>query len=322
MKHLNLPGTNLNVSTYCYGVMHMGTHVKGDDAFRLYEKFCDMGGNFFDTAHSYAVWINGGEGASESALGACMKKFGNRADMVVSTKGALHGLPPIYERSADCMTPEVIDADISQSLERLQIDAIDLYTLHRDNTNHEAGEIIETLNAQIKRGRIRYIGASNWTRTRLTAANAYAKEKGLRGFVSSSPQWNLMQPNHAPINWDGSYDDTCVMTSPEDVAWHRETLFPMMPWTPTAYGYIAGIETSNSLSFDNAISRDRRERARKLAAQVGCTPLQVGLAYLRSYEFPVFPIIGTMNLHHLEESLGADDVTITPQQRQWLLEGK
>ena len=322
MKHEILPGTDLDVSSYCYGVMHFGTKVVGDDVYRLYEKYCDAGGNFFDTAHSYAIWRENGEGASETWLGACMKKFNNRADMVVSTKGALQGMPSVYDRPDDCMTPEVIDSDISESLERLQIDAIDLYTLHRDNLNHEVGEIIDTLNAQIKRGRIRYLGASNWTRQRITEANEYAKAHGLQGFVSSSPQWNLMVPNHAPINWDGSYDDTCVMTSPEDIAWHRETLFPMMPWSPSSYGYIAGAETVPAMSFDNPISRERRERARELAAQLGCTPLQVGLAYLRSYEFPVFPIIGTVNLDHLDQLLGADNVTITPQQRQWLLDGR
>ncbi len=319
MKHQLIPNTDLNVSSYCYGVMFFGTRAKGDDAYRLYEQFVEAGGNLFDTAHGYACWMPEGDGASERTLGDCLQKFGNRKDMVISTKGALIQTLPFYPRPDDTMTAEVIGSDISESLERLRIDYIDLYTLHRDDTRHTVGEIIEILNAEIRRGRIRYLGASNWTPARIAEANAYAEAHGLQGFVTSSPQWNLCVANHQPYNWDGTKDDTCRVTTDEDVAWHRKTGFPMMPWTPSAYGYLSGLETSNAMSFDNPTSRRRRERARELAGQKGCTPLQIGLAYLRSYEFPVFPILGTMNPEHLAESLGADAVELTAAERDWLV---
>lgn len=299
--------------------MRFGTSTKGQDMYELYQRYCEAGGNFFDTAHCYASWLPGGEGASERGLGACVRHFGNRRDVVISTKGGHPAFGAAYLRPSDCLTPQVIASDITASLERLQIDTIDLYVLHRDDIRHPAGEIIDTLNAEIARGRVRYIGASNWTVDRLIEANAYASRKKLQGFVTSSPQWNLVQPNHPPIAWDGSYDTTTHMMTDSDIAWHRTSGFGVMPWTPTAYGYIAGATGRNAESFDNPVSRKRRERAGHLAKELGCTPNQVALAWLRAHEFPVFPILGTTNLQHLLDSLGADDIALTPEQRDWLV---
>lgn len=89
------------------------TRAKGDDAYRLYEQFVEAGGNLFDTAHGYACWMPDGDGASERTLGDCLQKFGNRKDMVISTKGALIQTLPFYPRPDDTMTAEVIGSDIS-----------------------------------------------------------------------------------------------------------------------------------------------------------------------------------------------------------------
>ena len=321
MKHHPIPNTDLAVSSLCYGVMRFGAKVKGGEMFDLFQVYCEAGGNFFDTAHGYAPWYPDGYGCSERALGDCLRKFGNRAEMVVGTKGGLPDSGPAYRRPADCMTPEVIGSDISESLERLQIDQIDLYTLHRDDLRHPVGEIIETLNAEIARGRICFIGASNWTFERMAEANAYAASHRLHGFVVSSPQWNLGRPNHNPIGWDGQFDPTAHMMTDEDIAWHRKTQVAVIPWTPTAYGFFDGATGRNPESFDNPENRLRRERVRQLAAELGATPNQVAIAYLMAYDFPVFPILGTTNMAHLTDSLGAASLTLTQDQRDWLLTG-
>jgi len=321
MTRHTLPNTDLAVSAFCYGVMHFGTIARGPEMLDLYGEFREAGGNFFDTAHSYACWRPGGDGASERGLGECLRHFGDRHDVVISTKGGLFGAGAIYPRPDDCMTPQVIASDITESLDRLQIDTIDLYVLHRDDLRHPVGDIIALLNAEIARGRIRYIGASNWSTDRLTAANAYAAAHSLQGFVTSSPQWNLARPNHPPIAWNGDYDTTAHMMTDHDIAWHGEHRFPVMPWTPSAYGYFAAAAGRNAASFDNPTSRERRERARRLAQELGGTPNQIALAYLRSYDFPVFPILGTMDRAHLTESLAAESTQLTAQQRDWLLHG-
>ena len=321
MKQNQLQGTDLSVSDFCYGVMHLGTHVHGDEIFRLYARFREAGGNFFDTAHVYADWLHQGAGVSETSLGACLRHFGDREKVVVLTKGGLPACGDFYPRPDDCLTPQVIASDISDSLRRLQIDRLDIYMLHRDDPRHPVGEIIETLNAEIARGRTRYLGASNWSTARLVEANSYAASKGLQGFVIRSPQWNLGQQNHPPVLPNGEYDHKIVPLNDDDIAWHRKGGLPVMPWTPTAYGYFAGSDSVNARSFDNPISRQRRERARQLAGKLGCTPSQIALAYLRAYEFPVFPILGTMNLDHLSDSLEAARLSLSPEQRDWLRNG-
>jgi aryl-alcohol dehydrogenase-like predicted oxidoreductase len=262
-----------------------------------------------------------GTGASETSLGACLRHFGDRDEVVILTKGGHPACPDFYPRPGDCLTPQVIAEDITESLERLQLTTLDIFMLHRDDPRHPVGEIIDTLNAEIARGRVRYLGASNWSTARLVAANAYAQANGLQGFVIRSSQWNLGQQNHPPVLPNGEYDYAVEPLHDDDLAWHRESGFPVMPWTPTAYGYFAGSESVNARSFDNPLSSQRRERARQLAEQLHCTPHQIALAYLLAHDFPVFPILGTMNLAHLSESLAAAEFPLTPAQRNWLRSG-
>jgi aryl-alcohol dehydrogenase-like predicted oxidoreductase len=321
MEKTRIPNTDLHVSSICYGVMRFGARVKGEAMHELFRVYCEAGGNFFDTGHGYAPWYPDGDGCSERALGECMRRLGNRKDLVVGTKGALPDQGPVYRRPADCMTPQVIASDITESLERLQIEQIDLWTLHRDDTRHEVGEIIETLNAEIKRGRIRYIGASNWTAERVAAANQYAAAQGLQGFVATSSQWNLARPTQGSIGWDGQEDPTTHMMTDEDIAWHRQTQVAEMPWTPTAYGFFDGATGKNPGTFDTPENRERRDRAQHLAKELSATTNQVAMAYLLAYDFPVFPILGTTNMAHLVDGLGAAKLELTPKQRDWLLTG-
>jgi aryl-alcohol dehydrogenase-like predicted oxidoreductase len=321
MKQHKLQNTDLSVSDFCYGVMRFGTFVSGEDMFRLYNLYREAGGNFFDTAHYYACWKPNGIGASERSLGQCLRKYGDRDKVVILTKGGLPDQGDSYPRPNDCLTPSVIASDISESLERLQIEKVDVYMLHRDDIRHPVSEIIETLNAEVARGRIRYLGASNWSTARIAEANIYATSKGLQGFVISSPQWNLGKQNHPPVRPDRSIDYTCVQLNDDDVEWYRDNKFPVMPWTPTAYGYFAGSTSINAQSFENLISSQRRERARKLAGKLGYTTNQIALAYLLSHDFPVFPILGTTSPEHLTDSMDAAKLSLTPEQRDWLRKG-
>jgi aryl-alcohol dehydrogenase-like predicted oxidoreductase len=311
----------MSVSALCYGVMRFNQRTRGDADFALYEQFRSAGGNFFDTAHAYAAWLPQGTGASEATLGACLRKFRDRDNVVILTKGGLPGMTGIYPRPTDCMTPEMIAADISESLERLQIDTIDIYMLHRDDPRHAVGEIIETLNAEIRRGRIRHLGASNWPVARIEAANAYASANNLEGFIISSPQWNLGRQNHLSVLPDGSFDHSVVPLEDADVAWYARHQLPVMPWNPTAYGYFAGAGSGNAQSFENPTSSSRRERARQLGQRLGVSAHQMALAYLMSHPFPVIPVVGTLDAHHLADTLAAASLALSSEQCRWLKEG-
>src|ERR1043166_5285513 len=163
MKSHSIDGTDLKVSSLCLGGGSLGTVIRGADMYRLYDQFREAGGNFFDTAHCYSFWLDGGDGASETALGECVRRRGDRVRVVIATKGGHPAVPPRYPRPEGYLAPEVIATDIQESLQRLGMDQIDLYYLHRDDPRVPVAEIIDMLNAEITRGRIRHLGASNWT---------------------------------------------------------------------------------------------------------------------------------------------------------------
>ncbi len=306
----HLPRTDLSVSALCYGAMGHGT-LEGDRADRLFAQYREAGGNFFDTAHCYCFWIANGLGESERVLGAAIRRHGCRDQVVIASKGGHPGAGEHYPKPDRYLSAETVAADLDDSLSRLRLDVIDLYYLHRDDPRLPAGEIIEMLNAEVRRGRIRFLGASNWTAARIAEANAYAAAHGLRGFAASQPQWSLAQRN-------AGGDPTMRAMTPDDFQWHAETGLPVIPYTPTAGGYFAGRDVA---SFDNPVSQARRERAVALAADLGCTPTKLALAWLLHQPFLTIPIIGTTNPAHLADALGAAAVVLAAEQVKWLTEG-
>ena len=315
-----IPTTELDVSALCYGVMQFNARARGEDMHALYAAYRAAGGNFFDTAHCYNFWMKtGGPGESERGLGECLAKFGDRDQVVIATKGGHPDFSPQYPRPDDYLSPDVIASDVRESLERLGIDTIDLYLLHRDDPRRPVASIMDALNGQIARGRVRYLGASNWSIPRIEEANAYAASHGLAGFVIAQQQWSLAQSNLPhPLNLRGP-DPTCYRLNDADVEWHRSARFPVMAYTATAFGYFGEMPGKNAATYENPISRGRLERAQQLGRELGgFTANQIALAYLLSHAFPAFPILGTMHLEHLADAMGAQAITLTHEQRNWL----
>src|SRR4051812_39547615 len=112
MQTLRLPQTDLTVSRFCLGAGAFGTSVAGDTADRLLAAFVEAGGNFFDTAHCYAFWVQNGLGASERELGASLRRIGAWNDAVIATKGGHPDGGPDYPRPSDFLSEPVIHADI------------------------------------------------------------------------------------------------------------------------------------------------------------------------------------------------------------------
>jgi aryl-alcohol dehydrogenase-like predicted oxidoreductase len=308
-----IPHTDLRVSALCYGLGSFGSRVKGTEMERLFATFREAGGNFFDTAHCYAFWLEEGAGSSERALGECLRRFGGRAEIVIGTKGGHPDMGGGYPRPDRYLAPEVIASDIHDSLERLSVEAIDLYYLHRDDPRVPVGEIIESLNRE--KGRIRYLGASNWTVARIDAANAYAAAHGLKGFAASQPQWSLGEPN-----WQPGPEPTMRCATDTDREWYAAHSLAVVPYSSTSNGYFAtGGERGRD--YQNPKNEARLRRAQQLAADLDCTPNQIALAYLMSQGFLVVPIIGTTDPEHLRDAMGAAQVSLTPEQVRWLREG-
>ena len=316
MRMQRIPNSALTVSALCYGVAGFGTTVRGAEMERLYAAFREAGGTFFDTAHCYCFWIPGGLGASERALGDVVRRHGDRQHVVLGTKGGHPAVGAAYPRPDRYLAPAVIAADVGESLERLGVDCIDLYFLHRDDTRVPVGEIVGALDAEIALGRIRCAGASNWTTARIAEANAYAAAHGLHGFVASQPQWNLAQPN-----LQDRADPTMRFLAEDEWQRHVRSGLPVVPYSPTANGYFATGGQRGAAGFDNDVSRARLRRAEELAARKGCTPNQVALAWLMHQPFPVIPILGTLQYDHLTDALGAVGISLSPCEVQWLHSG-
>ncbi len=312
-----LPNTDLEVSAFCYGTAEFGTAITGDAADRLIGQFVDAGGNFFDTAHCYAFWVENGLGASERELGASLRRRGCQDTVIIATKGGHPDGGASYPRPADFLSERMIASDITESLERLGIEQIPLYYLHRDDGQTPVEEIVETLNREIARGRIRYLGASNWSVSRIAAANAYATQNNLHGFVISQVQGSLAEPDLRP-----TADPTMRFAAAEEMEWHAASQVPLALYSATAGGFFAGRGHEKG-SYASALNRARFERARELSVRLGCTPTQVALSYLLHQEAMVIPLFSTGNPAHLAEALGAAAAAITldAEQVRWLRDG-
>jgi aryl-alcohol dehydrogenase-like predicted oxidoreductase len=305
MRRVKVPGSALEVSALVYGTSDWGSDPKVS-VEPLYTTFREAGGTSFDTAHCYAFWRDA-LGASERALGACIRANDRRADVIVITKGGHPPDPPRYPRPDRYLGPDVLAGDVRDSLERLGTDYIDLYFLHRDDPRAPVSEVMDALAPEVASGRVRAIGASHWSVRRIEDANAYARARGLAPFVASQPGWSLAHPSPPASPYPR-----------EDRAWHEKTQLALFAFSPTARGYFA---RGNEKQFDNPTSLARLERAKKLGAELGATSSQVALAWLMYQPFPVVPILGTMSVEHLRDALGAARLTLTGEQVRWLEDG-
>jgi aryl-alcohol dehydrogenase-like predicted oxidoreductase len=318
MNRIQICNSALKLSPLALGNGPFGNGLDVQITHRLYAMYREAGGNVFDTAHCYSFWIPNLNGASERTLGKCIAKFNDREQVFIITKGGHPAVPPTYPRPDAFLSPEILAADINQSLERLGVERIDLYFVHRDDPRMPVKTIIDTLNTHIKAGRLGSIGASNWTTARIEQANAYAQLSRLQGFVASQPQYSLAHTNTPEPKTDPAnrylYD--------HDIDWHTRAQLPVICYSPTAGGYFATDGVRGKATFGNPTSLARLDRAKQLAEQMNLTPNQIALAYLMAQPFPVIPILGTSDEKHLADSLGSVKVQLTPQQAQWLKEGK
>lgn len=304
MNYGTIPGFDRPISRLVMGTMvcqtdHMALTCE------LLDAYLAAGGNCLDTARVY--------GTSESAIGQWMQERGNRAQIVLLTKGA----HPTAD-SGPRVRPEAIDQDIATSLEKLQTDYIDLYLLHRDDPNYPVGPIVECLNAHQQAGRIRAFGGSNWTTRRIQEANDYAAAHGLNGFVASSPNLSLAVMKE-PI-WDG-----CISLDEEGRAWHTAHQFPLFPWSSQARGFFTGRYAPDRPDdgemvrvYYNDANWERYRRAEALGKEKRASANQIALAYVLHQPFPVFPLVGPRTLAELRDTLGALDISLTPEEVRWL----
>jgi aryl-alcohol dehydrogenase-like predicted oxidoreductase len=304
MQTIEIPGAGKKMSRLIMGTGDL--RVMDEPKRQMFDAYIAAGGNAFDTAHQYR--------GKEKILGDWIAEKKVRDRVVILCKGAHHddGSP------GPRVNPGAIRKDLSESLERLGTDYIDLYMLHRDDPTVEVGPIIEELNEQLAAGKIRAIGASNWAYRRVQEANEYAEARGLTGFAFSSTNLSLAKANEP--RWEG-----CISADRPTVDWHARTQIPLLSWSAQAGGFFSGHFTPDNRSDSEMVrvyyseeNWERYRRAMELAERMGVPPIRISLAYVLYQAFPTGAIIGPRNPAELEDSVKAMNLRLTQQEVDWL----
>ena len=319
MRITPIPQTDLAPSAICLGSSNFGNGIAPADAYALLDAYVACGGNFIDTAAVYANWLPGEKNSSEKTIGRWLQKSGQRARMVIATKGAHPDLAAMHIAR---MSPAEIVDDLEPSLKNLQTDWLDLYWLHRDDTARPVAEILDTLHSQVVAGKIRYFGCSNWRVDRIATAQTYAAQQGITGFVGNQMRWSLAEIDPVAVG-----DPTTVAMDRETYAFHRRTGLAAIPYSSQAGGYFQKLAEGREIrpgqqkSYGTAGNRSRAERLQILAQETGYSISQLVLAYLTSQPFATIPIVGCRTVAQVEDSMRAGDVRLTHEQVAWLAEG-
>jgi aryl-alcohol dehydrogenase-like predicted oxidoreductase len=294
--HSGLYLSRLGLGAMTFGALDWGCDE--DTATRLVHRYLDAGGAFIDTADGY--------GSSEEIVGRAVR--GRRSQVVLATKFGLPVGPGPHDRGSSRIH---IRASCEASLRRLDTDWIDLYQLHLEDEATPLEETITALDDLVRMGKVGYIGASNLRAYRLMKALAISDRLGAARFVSFQGQYNLivrtLEREHFPLL--------------------EEEKLGFISWSPLAAGMLTGklkpgVQTEQTRMGQREMAIDRLVKnehgfdvvavLEKEAAQMGCTPAQLALAWQRTR--PVTSvIIGARTLAQLDENLASLDLNIPPE---------
>lgn len=280
---VQLGKTALAVSEIGLGADHFATAISERDAEAILDAYLAAGGNFIDTANIYGKWVAGAGNASERFLGKWLK---GRKGVVVATKGG-HYTFDQPERMR--LSRAEIEADLDESLLTLGLDTIDLYYLHRDDPTRKIDEILDTMEHFVKKGKIRYYAASNYTASRLLQADAYAKAHGITGFSAVSNRFSALKENFV------ASDPTLVVAREDELSFHQKSGIPLVPYQSTARGYmqkcLEGRLTDRLLrQYHNADNEALYCELLRFSAENACSLQTATLVKTAKQSFQVIPL--------------------------------
>jgi aryl-alcohol dehydrogenase-like predicted oxidoreductase len=309
VEYVNLGSTGLRVSRVCLGMMSFGAHesrpwaLPEADAEPIVRRAVEGGITFFDTADVY----NGGQ--SEVVTGRVLSKLLTREEMVVATKVNGQTMPGENGRG---LSRKHVMASIDASLQRLGMEYVDLYQIHRWDPTTPISETMEALHDVVKAGKARYIGASSMFAWQFAKAQATAERTGSTRFVSMQNHYNLVYREE-----EREMIPQCV---DQGVA--------VLPWSPLARGLLAGNRTregerlttrAGTDSFGDSlyvpeVDFDVVDRVGEVAAARGVPSAQVALAWLLSKPAVTAPIVGATKVGHVEDAIAAETLELTPDE--------
>ena len=310
MEYTTLGSTGMSVSRICLGCMSFGTSrdwmLDSEESEALIERAIELGVNFFDTANVYS------DGESEEILGSALEGY-DRDEMVVATKvyGEMGEHP-----NAQGLSRKAIEQELDASLDRLGMDTVDLYQIHRWDYDTPIEETLRTLDDAVRRGQVRYLGASSMWAYQFADALHTSDSLNLERFVSMQNHYNLVYREEER--------EMLPLCQEEGVG--------VIPWSPQARGYLTrpheeidattrGEDLADrELAYRAGGGDEINERVAELADQEGASMAQIALAWLLHKDWVDSPIVGTSSIEHLEEAVGALEISLSDSDLEYLEE--
>lgn len=307
LKTRQLGNSGINVPLLTFGGNVFGWTVDEKTSFSLLDALVEKGLFFIDTADVYSRWAPGNQGGeSETIIGKWLKKSGKRDKIVLATKVGIEmspekkGLKPAYIRQA-----------VEDSLRRLQTDVIDLYQAHRDDESTPLADTLGTFDALVKEGKVRALGASNYSAQRLQAALDISKQQGLARYETLQPEYNLC-------------DREGYESELEQVA--RDNHLGVINYYALASGFLSGKykkpqDAAKSQRGQGIVDKYLNERGLRIvealedvAASHDASATQVALAWLIARPGITAPIVSATSLQQLDELVKATELALSKQE--------
>jgi len=310
MQKRKLGRSGLEVSSLAFGGNVFGWTADESTSMRLLDRFVDEGFNFIDTADTYSRWAPGNRGGeSETIIGKWLRKSGKRDKVVVATKVGMEmapdkkGLSPVYIRRA-----------VEDSLKRLQTDHIDLYQSHTDDVATPLEDTLGAYDGLIKAGKVRAIGASNYSAERFEAALAVSKQHDLPRYESMQPNYNL----YDRADFEARLQEVCVRN---DVG--------VISYFSLASGFLTGKYRSEADLAKGPrgqmVKKYLNDRGTRIldaldsvAKETSSTPARVALAWLMAQPGITAPIASATSLSQLEDLFAATRLKVDPAKLERL----
>ncbi|MDG5776672.1 aldo/keto reductase [Haloarculaceae archaeon H-GB1-1] len=313
MEYTTLGDTGMEVSRICLGCMSFGSSdwrswvLDEDEGLELIDRAIDLGINFFDTANMYS------KGESERILGKGLE--GHREESVVATK-CYFQMDEDNPHSGG-LSRKAIEQELSNSLDRLGMDTIDLYQLHRWDDDTAVETTLGALDDAVRRGQVRHVGASSMWAHQFAKGLYTADALGTERFVSMQDHYNLLYREEER--------EMLPLCADEGVA--------VMPWSPLARGYLTRPHEQFDATARGEVDQHARdhpyfegggkeinERVEELAGEYDASMAQISLAWLFEKDVVTAPIVGTTSVEHLEEAVEALDISLDDSDVEWLEE--
>lgn len=313
MERINVGSIKIN--NFVLGAGRLGDINYKKECFKILDRYLDLCYNTLDVARAYE------NGLCEEFLGEYLKNR-KREDIILISKG---GFPlSRNEMHKTRLSKEELQKDIDASLKALNTDYLDIYFLHRDDCLKSPEELIENANEFVKQGKVREIGASNWSCGRIEKANNYAIKNNLKPFTVSQINYSYALTTPALTG-----DITHITMNDIEYMWYKETQFPIIAYSVQAKGFfskqISGekLKTSGKLSYFPLKENFRRfERINKLSKEKNIPIPALLLSYVLSKDINSAVIGGFSKVEQLNESLIGIDLRLTNKEIEFLDRGE